>query len=167
METRYPESETVSLKLEMNGRVRFPLKFRVPRWAGDLTVKTNGIDQPVAATPGSWAVLDRTWQNGDTVEIRIPLKLRRVPVDRQHPDRVAVMHGPVVLAQEAQHDPLPAIPKSDAALSRYFKPAENRPGVFFAQDDLPARGPFRPFYTFGESERYHIYFDPKLRRRLW
>jgi hypothetical protein len=43
-----------------------------------------------------------------TVEIRIPLKLRRVPVDKQHPDRVAVRRGPVVLAQEAQHDPLPA-----------------------------------------------------------
>ena len=166
-ETRYPESEMVSLKLEMTGSARFPLKFRVPQWAGDVMVKANGTDQQVAAKPGSWAVLDRNWQNGDTVEIRIPLKLRRAPVDKQHPDRVAVMHGPVVLAQEAQHDPLPAIPKSDEALVPYLKPADNRPGVFLAQDDLPARGPFRPFYTFGEGERYHIYFDPKLRRQLW
>ncbi|HLX71222.1 MAG TPA: beta-L-arabinofuranosidase domain-containing protein [Verrucomicrobiae bacterium] len=166
-DTHYPESEITSLKLELTGGVRFPLKFRVPQWASDVAVKVNGVEQQVAAKAGEWAVLERAWQNGDNVEIRIPLKLRRVPVDKQHPDRVAVMRGPVVLAQEAQHDPLPAIPGNDEALISYFKPAENRSGVFYAQDDLPARGAFRPFYTFGEGERYHIYFDPKLRRQLW
>lgn len=166
-ETRYPESEVISLNLETRGNIRFALKFRVPQWASDLTTKVNGAEQVIAAKPGEWAVLDRSWQNGDKVEIRIPLTLRRVPVDRQHPNRVAIMRGPVVLAQEAQHDPLPAIPKSDEALISYLKAAENRPGVFFAQDDLPARGAFRPFYTFGEGERYHIYFDPRLRRQLW
>jgi len=166
-ETKYPESETVSLKLDMSGTARFPIKFRVPNWTGGVTAAVGGVDQQVAAKPGSWAEINRTWKDGDTVEIRIPLKLRRVPVDRQHPDRVAIMHGPVVLAQEAQHDPLPAIPKSEAALAQYFKPAGTRPGVFVAQDNLPARGAFRPFYTFVEGERYHIYFDPKLRRQLW
>jgi hypothetical protein len=166
-ETRYPEAETVSLSLKLNGTASFPLKFRVPHWASDVTVKMNGAAQPLAAQPGSWAVVDRSWQNGDIVEIHSPLKLRRVPVDQAHPDRVAVMHGSVVLAQEAAHDPLPAIPKTNEALVPYFKPAGDRPGVFFAQDNLPARGAFRPFYTFGEGERYHIYFDPKLRRELW
>lgn len=166
-ETHYPEAETVSLKLEMIGSVRFPLRFRVPQWADGLTVKVNGAQQEMEATPGQWAVLERAWRNGDTVELRIPLKLRRVRVDAHHPDRVAILHGPVVLAQEAQHDPLPAIPKTDKALIAYFKPAESHPGVFFAQDDLPERGAFRPFYTFGEGERYHIYFDPMLRRQLW
>jgi len=166
-ETRYPESELVSLKLELDGSAQFPLKFRVPQWAGDVTAKLNGADQPMAAQPGMWAVIERTWQDGDVVEIRIPLKLRRVPVDREHPDRVAIMHGPVVLAQEAVHDPLPAIPKRNEALNQYFKPVDDQAGVFLAQDDLPARGAFRPFYTFGEGERYHIYFDPKLRRQLW
>ncbi len=166
-ETHYPESDLVSLKVEMTGSARFPIKFRVPQWASEVSAKVNGTDYSLTANPGQWAVLDRTWQNGDAVEIRIPLKLRRVPVDRFHPDRVAIMHGPVVLAQEAQHDPLPAIPKTEEAFSRYFKPAENRPGVFYAQDDLPARGAFRPFYSFGEGDRYHIYFDPKLRRQLW
>ncbi len=166
-ETHYPESEQISLKLEMNASARFPIKFRVPQWASDVTAKVNGAVQQLVANPGQWALLDRTWQNGDAVEIRIPLKLRRVPVDRFHPDRVAIMHGPVVLAQEAQHDPLPAIPKTEEAFARYFKSAENRPGVFYAQDDLPARGAFRPFYSFGEGDRYHIYFDPKLRRQLW
>lgn len=166
-ETLYPESETTSLKLEMNGNVRFPLKFRVPEWASGVTAKVNGADQHILARPGSWAVIDRTWQNADSVEIQIPLTLRRVPVDKMHPDRVAIMHGPVVLAQEVTHDPLPAIPKDDAALVKYLEPNINQSGVFLAQDDLPARGAFRPFYTFGEGQRYRIYFDPKLRRQLW
>jgi hypothetical protein len=32
--------------------------------------------------------------------IRIPMELRLVPIDMQHPNRVAVMHGPVVLAMQ-------------------------------------------------------------------
>jgi DUF1680 family protein len=166
-ETLYPESEAVLLSFNLNGTARFPLKFRVPQWAGAVTVKVNGAVQPLAAQPGTWAVLERGWQNGDRVEVRIPLELRRVPVDQVHANRVAVMRGPVVLAQEAAHDPLPAIPTSNEALAEYFKPADNRPGVFFAHDQLPARGAFRPFYSFEEGERYHIYFDPKLRRQLW
>lgn len=166
-ETSYPETETVTLRLETNDSVNFPLSFRVPEWATGVTVKVNGAEQQIEARPGSWAAVTRTWQNGDTVEIRIPLEFRRVPVDAQHPDRVAIMRGPVVLAQDVQHDPLPAIPKDDRALAGYFKPDPNRPAVFLAQDDLPCRGVFRPFYSFGEGERYRIYFDPKLRRQLW
>jgi hypothetical protein len=166
-ETSYPETDTTTLKLETKGAASFPLSFRVPEWANGVTVRVNGAEQQIEAKPGSWAAVARTWQNGDTVEIRIPLEFRRVPVDAQHRDRVAIMRGPVVLAQDVQHDPLPAIPKDDEALEGYFKPDPNRPAVFIAQDDLPCRGVFRPFYSFGESERYRIYFDPKLRRQLW
>ena len=47
----------------------------------------------MAVRPGDWAGLERTWRDGDVVEIRIPMEPRMVPVDRQHPRRVAVVRG--------------------------------------------------------------------------
>src|SRR5204863_97750 len=98
-ETLYPESETILFKLEMKDEARFALKLRVPEWASELAVKVNGASERITASPGSWAVLDRAWKNGDSVELRIPLVFRRVPVDKMHPERVAIMRGPVVMVQ--------------------------------------------------------------------
>ena len=44
--------------------------------------------------------LRREWRSGDRLALTIPMELRAVPVDRQHPDRVAIMYGPITLAQD-------------------------------------------------------------------
>jgi DUF1680 family protein len=105
-ETQFPESETTSLTLQMKREMSFDLRFRVPGWAHDIAVKVNGADAGIACAPGTWASIKRTWNPGDRIEIRIPLRLRYAPIDAQHPERVAVVRGPVVLALEAHyHEP--------------------------------------------------------------
>ena len=47
--------------------------------------------------PGSWAELDRTWKNGDRVELSLDMPLRLVPLDAQHANLVALVRGPVTL----------------------------------------------------------------------
>jgi hypothetical protein len=34
------------------------------------------------------------------VDIRIPMKLRAEPVDKEHPNRVSILYGPVVLVED-------------------------------------------------------------------
>lgn len=68
-------------------------------WCAVL-VKLNGAPLEIIATPGTWAVIDRAWKSGDTVEIQIPLVWRLLPVDKQHPDRVAAMRGPTAMVME-------------------------------------------------------------------
>jgi hypothetical protein len=68
----------------------------VPGWSNGLTVKVNGQAQLVDSIPGQWATVNREWRPGDGVEIAIPLRFRRVPIDEQHPDRIAIVRGPVV-----------------------------------------------------------------------
>ena len=65
-----------------------------------MSLAVNGSPIDVPAKPSSWASIDREWKSGDTVVITIPMALRTVPVDRQHPDRAAIVYGPVVLAQD-------------------------------------------------------------------
>ena len=83
----------------------------------------NGAPVAVDARPDTWATLSRTWQSGDIVEIQAPLALRMEPVDRQHPNRVAVMRGPVVFVLEgAYHDPNFALPRTNEELAQWLVP---------------------------------------------
>ncbi|NDJ13110.1 MAG: hypothetical protein EBY17_18260 [Acidobacteriia bacterium] len=159
--TSYPEAETSTLRLEMKGNVSFPLRFRVPGWSQEVSVRVNGVEANVPAKPGTWATVERTWASGDTVEIRIPLRLRMEPVDRQHPDRVAVVRGPVVMALDYDyHDPNLMLPATDGELAKWLV-AENEPAVFriARPDGRPIRLKFRPYYQMAHGFPYLMYFD--------
>ena len=99
-ETDYPEAETSRVRLDMAKPTTFALRFRVPGWSKGTSFAVNGEPVATSKVPASWAAIEREWQPGDTVSISIPMELRAVPVDRQHPDRAAIMYGPVVLAQD-------------------------------------------------------------------
>jgi hypothetical protein len=96
--------------------------FRVPGWSKDALLAVNGHPIVARAASGQWASIERLWQSGDTVTITIPMELRTVPVDRQHPDRVAIMYGPITLAQdEACCRRLFSIAPTTALTSRLIK----------------------------------------------
>jgi hypothetical protein len=82
----------------MDRTERFTIALRIPAWAGrQSSIRVNG--KPVATAPqaGTWAQLDRDWKNGDRVELSMDMPLRLVSIDPQHPDTVALLHGPVAL----------------------------------------------------------------------
>lgn len=186
-ETRYPDADTTTLTLCLRRPAAFPIRFRVPGWAPGVLVHVNGVATDVRAAPGTWSGVERTWNDGDKVEIRIPLRFRTEAVDRQRPDRVAVMRGPVTLALEgAYHDPYFRLPEEDADLDKWLVPEEwsaatayrmpveeaavPRPTIFrvVPPDNSPVRLRFRPFYDIGEGYPYFIYFDRKeLPWKLW
>ncbi|HEY3861935.1 MAG TPA: beta-L-arabinofuranosidase domain-containing protein [Verrucomicrobiae bacterium] len=154
-ETNYPEEDTVNLKLELSQPARFNLKFRVPSWARDVSVKVNGSPENIPVMPGSWAVLARLWRPQDRVEIRIPLSIRAQSIDAERPERMALLRGPVVLVQNLAASAMPAIPK-DGGLDSWLAPA-GAPGVFRAT--IPMAAEFTAFYLIGESQPYRMYFD--------
>jgi hypothetical protein len=185
-ETRYPDEDTTALSMKMEGPKSFSLRFRVPSWTRNISVRVNGSDAPVDARPGSWATVHRTWSSGDRVEIRIPLTLRMEPVDRDHPHRVAVVRGPSVYVLEgAYHDPSFGLPMRDEDLERWLvleegslprgvwstglPEADYPPSLRVAPPDgRSVRLRFRPFYEIGENYPYFMYFDrDELPRRLW
>jgi len=159
LETSYPENETATLWFEMKQSSRFSLRFRIPSWTSTATVKVNGA--PAAeGKPGTWAEVTRTWQSGDVAEIRIPLTLRMEPVDKQHPRRVAIVHGPVVLVMDDWvFETIPRMPEP-ADLQKVLVP-DTAPGVFrFASaGGANIQAKFRPFYAIGEVTPYRMYHD--------
>jgi DUF1680 family protein len=169
-ETNYPEAETSTLTLELKRPATFGIKFRVPAWARDVSVKVNGATASVEHASGTWASIEREWKSGDRVEIRIPLAARMLPVDPQHPRRVAVARGPLTLVLEAAyHDAAFRLPETDDELNQWLV-ADNTPGFFKVQppDGSRVRSLFRPFYTIEENYPYKIYFDKdKLPLKFW
>lgn len=75
------------------------LKLRLPDWlAGEAELLLNG--EPVNAVfngSGTYAVVDRVWEDGDTLQLRLPMKLAYFNLpDARHV--VAFKYGPVVLS---------------------------------------------------------------------
>jgi DUF1680 family protein len=163
-ETNYPEEDTARLKLELSQPAEFALKLRVPGWSRGVSIMVNGSPHNTPATPGTWAVLSRRWQSGDQVEIRLPLLFRRQAADVQHPNRVALLRGPVVLVQDLAASAMPMIPE-DQDLQTWLTPTD-RPGVFrmTRSNNGPLAGAFASYYSLGEAQPYRMYFDTPPRR---
>jgi DUF1680 family protein len=167
-QTDYPEGETINFKLDMTAPFVFSLKFRVPAWSKNVSFKINGSAANATVKPGNWATIKRQWRSGDQIQMTIPLTFRRSPIDKWHPNRIAIVRGPVVYAQQIVHKNLVSIPSDDDALNKWMVPTDN-PVVFqyVGQEQSSQRDDFMPFYMFGEMNRYRMYFDSSMRNILW
>lgn len=105
-ETTLPETDTTTISVRCKTPTRMPLRIRVPYWATrGGTVKLNGRELESFAAPSSYYVLNRTWQDGDKVEITIPMSLH---INAMPDDSTlqAAMYGPVVLCGKLGTDGL-------------------------------------------------------------
>ncbi|MFI5011570.1 MAG: beta-L-arabinofuranosidase domain-containing protein [Hyphomicrobiales bacterium] len=159
-ETAYPERPDSTVTLELAEPARFALRFRIPSWAKDASLSLNGAALEVEAKPGDWASLEREWAQGDRVTVNLPMALRVVPVDAQHPSRAAIVYGPVVLAQDEAccRRPLTMAPHT-ALEKRLVKEGERL--SFRIINGVPERHTryLLPLYDFPANWPYFVYFD--------
>ena len=96
-ETAFPEEEATRLTVRTKSPAKMSLRLRVPYWtAPGGTVSVNGRPLESFASPGSYVVLDRTWQDGDKVELRLPMRLHVHPMPDDE-SLQAFLYGPLVL----------------------------------------------------------------------
>jgi len=156
-ETSFPDQETSKLYFSCAQPHKLTIKIRRPWWAaGNFELLVNGKKQQIESSPGSYAVVDRTWQNGDCIEVKMPMSFRFEGF-KDDPKRVAVMYGPLVMAAVTQpgnlfseihaqgHDPLETL-----------KPIEGKPLEFTAPSNVFRTSP-------SPSEKQEIHFKPLLR----
>jgi DUF1680 family protein len=158
--TDFPESEISTIRLAMDQPSSFALRFRVPSWCTGMSIAVDGKVTPVAASSGAWACIERTWQMGDEITLRLPMALRTVPVDRQHPGRVAILYGPVVLAQDEACCRRPFALEPGARLETRLV-CDSVPMRFNLVDTAPERHRrwLEPLYRFPGFWPYWVYFD--------
>jgi len=118
-ETKYPWEGNMKLTLTPRAAAAFALNMRITGWAqgkpvpGDLyryresevppySLTVNGQQVSPKLEKG-YAVLKRTWQAGDTVELKLPMPIHRVIANKEietDRGRVALERGPLVYCIE-------------------------------------------------------------------
>lgn len=94
-QTDYPTSGDVLLKIDPSAAARFEVCLRIPRWCKEATVAVNGAT-PQTVAGGQFHVVERTWNPGDTVQLKMPMEWRFIRGRRTQAGRVAVLRGPVI-----------------------------------------------------------------------
>ncbi len=93
-ETEYPFRETIRMRVNPASRLQFAMRLRIPGWAEGASISVNGKPE-APPVPNSFARIERTWNQGDVVEINLPFKPR---VSRWFHDAVAMERGPLVFS---------------------------------------------------------------------
>ena len=119
--TDYPWDGTVKLSVTPKKASEFALCLRIPGWAkgrpvpSDLyhfggsdvkpvTLKINGESVDATAASDGYVHLNRTWKKGDSVELDLPMSIKRVYANAKveaDKGKVALMRGPIVYCLEA------------------------------------------------------------------
>ena len=152
MESDYPVSGRVKMHLRLEKPAKLTVNLRVPAWTNRFSVAADG--RTVEGKPGTFCSLSKTWAVDNDFEVNIDMNERFVDGAPAYKGKVALMHGPLVLALDELLNPgvnvETARVKSSAKLS--FKSAADRlPRTWFGK---------QAYAVFSESEGKDIVFVP-------
>jgi len=118
-ETEYPWQGDVRITVAPEKEEPLAVLVRVPGWAqnqpvpsdlyafvkkvsDEVSLKVNGEPAPVKIEKG-YARIERTWRHGDTIELHLPMPVRRVvshPNVKPNAGKMALQRGPLVYCLE-------------------------------------------------------------------
>lgn len=97
-ETSYPFSDKIRFvirSVDAKGKkTMFPLHLRIPKWCKLAEIQVNGKPES-AVQGGQTSIINRTWTEGDYVELRLPME---VSTSSWYENAVAIERGPLVYA---------------------------------------------------------------------
>ena len=125
--TNYPWNGDIAIKVGVDKPDKFGISLRIPGWSKGAAVSVNGEPVEVNATKG-YLGIEREWRDGDTIELKLPMPVRRVYANPEVPQdagRVALQRGPVVYCFEAVDNPVSPfriVVPDDATFDAKFEP---------------------------------------------
>lgn len=93
----YPFGDTIQFAIATPQSVAFPLYLRVPQWCKQPMVTINGKSTKVKADGMAFIRIDRLWQNGDSITLKLPMTIK-VRTWAKNKDSVSVDYGPLTFA---------------------------------------------------------------------
>lgn len=96
-ETHYPFDDKITFWVKTDGKVSFPLYLRVPTWTQEEKLKINDKKMSIGNNRDKYIKIDREWQNGDKVELTLPMRLtmRQWQLNK---NSVSINYGPLTLS---------------------------------------------------------------------
>ena len=157
VQTRFPESEQVTLALALAKPTTFALRLRAPGWlVGTPTATLNGKPVTLTKDTKGWLAIKRIWKTGDTLAVRLPMGFRWERLDPEQSWPAALCYGPLALTVRS---PKPVIPEISQ-----LTPSPGEPLTWHLKNAPDAL--IRPFHRVPEGEPYVLYLDPSAARRI-
>jgi DUF1680 family protein len=180
-ETAFPDDENVKIIVSTEKPEKLIFHLRYPAWASNVEVKINGKKTTIKQVPSGFIDIERTWKNGDVIEVRYPMHLYLIKAE-DNQAIAAVMYGPLTLAglmgTEGMRPPAPfsnpllyndyytydynipsgmsdSLPIDENKIAEYIKPLANE-SLTFETTDGKVR--FKPLHQI-HRERYIVYWD--------
>lgn len=184
-ETRFPNEESVVFTVQLKTEQALSLKLRYPDWVreNEFQVSVNGEPVIISSSPGTYVSLERTWKDGDKMEVKLPMHIsaERLPDGSNYE---ALKYGPIVLAAKTGNEDLqglfadasrgghiahgktiplaemPMFVTNDSSIEPYIKKVSGKELTFSASEVIPSEEykdlEFIPFYELHDA-RYAIY----------
>ncbi|GHU64665.1 hypothetical protein AGMMS49983_10880 [Clostridia bacterium] len=111
MDTMFPETEEVKLRLTCDTPVRFHMRIRIPSWVSEKVCIELNQGTTWNGRPGSYLSIDRVWNGGEELRFQLPRKMK---VNRylgfttvRGYERYAFTYGPILMALTGPHREVP------------------------------------------------------------
>ena len=158
-ETSFPDADNTIITISTVSPQTTKFYIRYPSWVkSGFEIKINNVLQPISNSPGSYVSIDKTWNNGDKIEVIFPKQLtKEALLGDDH--KKAFLNGPIVLAgviENAKRTPIFLDNSSD--LNTWIKADKVVPNVFQTENASPEDVKLMPFYKRFEG-LYTVYFD--------
>lgn len=112
-QTSFPAAESSRFTINVSQPSRFSLLLRHPGWCDRVSVRINGEKVRTDSKPSSYLALDREWNDGDVVELEMPMKVTLEELNYL-PSYVSILRGPIVMAARFDNGtPLPGLKADD------------------------------------------------------
>jgi len=104
-ETTYPKDGKVKILVEPSRHIPLALRLRIPYWSAETEVRVNGkrIGDPA---PGTYLVLERTWENGDVINLTLDMSFHVWAGERECDGKASIYRGPILLAYDQRYNPM-------------------------------------------------------------
>jgi uncharacterized protein len=178
-QTQFPREQGTRLILRVSRPATRTIHVRIPGWTrGDAEIKVNGRSLEAVADPGSYLAIRRTWRDGDTIDVSLPMRLWTEPLSGDESTRAA-LYGPLALAADlgpgptdqaarSLYEPFPkVIPPPDALPRASTKPDTNPADwirvdsavdLRFTASSESTKLTLMPLYEV-EDQRYAVYWN--------
>ena len=166
-ETDYPLDGRIRFIVHTSVNTEFTMHTRYPYWATKgISISINGEKIDVSEyRPSSFVSLHRTWQDGDCVEIDLPMTIRTESMP-DNDKRIAFLRGPLVLAGDlgdlgmgTELTPIVTVKSGEDELLQSFEEVAGEHGVYRLKDaNEQGHVRFVPFYQLFDR-RYSVYWD--------
>jgi len=163
LDSAMPHAGNATLTVLRAPKRRHTIALRLPAWADKPTIALNGT--PV--TPvlrGGYAMIERNWRKGDTIELTLPMSLRTEPTP-DDPSVISFAYGPLVLAADLGPAAEPYEGIGPALIAGTVPQQEVGSLTFVAEGALGERLNLSPFYS--QYDRRSAVYFPTFNAAEW